>query len=311
MHKLCLIIPTKDRPFELEHLLNSIEVQSILPGQIIIVDGGNPGIKYLSDKFSELSVDYLQVLPPGLTRQRNAGLKIVKENIDLVGFLDDDVVLEKDCLSNMLNFWERAPDQLGGAGFNIVNITPSPKTWWAELLMSKSLRDKKSGSLLRNGRNVPYCPAKVTLETDWLCGGATVWKKEIFDKFEFDEWFASYGVVEDLDFSYRVRKYYKLAVVANARVQHIETGEKDYFFWAYIVTMNHIYFAYKHPDFSSLLCALSFFNEGIKCLMYGVLLRNKNYVYRGAGHIWAVIRRFFLGIHRVERQVKSSTPQTI
>lgn len=70
--ELCLIIPTKDRQSELERLLKSMEEQDILPDQIIIVDGGNPGIKWLIDKFPKLPIDYLQVLPPGLTRQYNA-----------------------------------------------------------------------------------------------------------------------------------------------------------------------------------------------------------------------------------------------
>lgn len=306
MHKLCLIVPTKDRPFELERLLKSMEGQDILPDQVIVVDGGNPGIKWLTDKFPRLAIDYLQVLPPGLTRQYNAGIRAVREDIDLVGMLDDDIILEKGCLSSMMNFWEKSADRLGGAGFNIVNAMVPKKRWWTSFISLTTEGNKRRGALLKSGRNVSYCPATFDLETEWLCSGATVWKKKIFNEYQFDEWFAGYGIVDDIDFSYRVSKNYKLAVVANARVQHLETGDKDYFFWAYVVTMNHIYLSFKHREFSQSLCALSFLNDGIKLLTYGILSRNKSSLYQGAGYIWAVLRRIFLGIHRVEKQVKPS-----
>ncbi len=308
MHKLCLVIPTKDRPFELERLLKSMEKQDILPDQIVIVDGGNPGIKWLADKFPELPIDYLQVLPPGLTRQYNAGIRSVREDINLVGMLDDDIVLEKGCLSSMLDFWEKSEDRMGGAGFNIVNAMVPKKRWWSRFISLSTEGNKRKGALLKSGRNVSYCPAAFDSETEWLCSGATVWRKEILDEFKFDEWFAGYGIVDDIDFSYRVSKDYKLAVVADAKVQHLETGNKDYFFWAYVVTMNHLYFSSKYKDLSQLLCAISFLNDGIKLLTYGILRLRKNSLYQGAGYIWAVLRRYILGIHRVKRQVKSGGP---
>ncbi|MCL4457681.1 MAG: glycosyltransferase [Nitrospirae bacterium] len=306
MHNLCLIIPTKDRPFELERLFNSIKTQSIRPVQIIVVDGGEPGVRCLVNNFPELSIDYLQVLPPGLTRQRNAGLRVVRDEIDLVGFLDDDIVLEPDCLKNMLIFWKSAENKIGGAGFNIIDAIPAQKPRWAEYLMRRYFRNKKPGSLLRNGRNIPYCPASTTSETEWLCGGATIWRKKVFKEFEYDEWFATYGIVEDIDFSYRVSRQYSLAIVADAQVKHIELPKKNQFLWAYVITMNNMYFSSKHRAFSQLSCAKSFFIEGLKCIAYGILLRDKNYIQRGIGHLWAVCRRFSCGLHRVERQVKSN-----
>ncbi len=306
MHNLCLIIPTKDRPLELERLFNSIDSQSIHPAQIIIVDGGDPGINWLMEKFPGLPIDYLQVLPPGLTRQRNAGLRIVRDDINLVGFLDDDIVLEPDCLKNMLAFWESTENKIGGAGFNIIDAIPTQKPRWAASLMHGYYRNKKPGSLLKSGRNIPYCPAVATIETEWLCGGATVWRREIFKKFEYDEWFATYGIVEDIDFSYRASMQYRLAVVADAKVRHMELPKKNHFLWAYVMAMNSIYFSYKHNFFSHSLCALTFLNEGIKCIVYGILVRNANYISRGGGYLWAVLRRLLLGLHRVERQVKSN-----
>jgi glycosyltransferase involved in cell wall biosynthesis len=304
MNKLCLIIPTKDRTFELQRLLNSIKTQDTLPAQIIIVDGGDPGIKGLVDKYAELSVDYLQILPPGLTRQRNAGLKKVKGDIDLVAFLDDDIVLEPGCLRNMLSFWQSAPDRVGGAGFNIIDYPPSGKPRWLEFIFSKYLKNKPYGALLRTGRNMPYCPAVATTKTDWLCGGATVWKRNIFKEFSYDEWFASYGIVEDIDFSHRVSRKFDLFVIADARLRHIETShKKNHYLLAYIVTMNHLYLAHKHDEFSYPLCLIYFFSNGIWSFIQGLFTFNKDNINKGAGHIFASLKGI-LGVERVIRQVK-------
>jgi len=304
MNSLCLIIPTKDRPDELERFLQSVLYQNVRPQQIIIVDGGDPGIRWLADKFPKLPIDYLQVLPPGLTRQRNAGLRVVKAEIDLIAFLDDDIVLEPECLERMLEFWEHAPENTGGAGFNIIDMPPSDKPRWLERLFAGFLKNRPTGALLKSGRNMPYCPAAVTAETEWLCGGATVWRSQIFREFNFDEWFASYGIVEDIDFSYRVSKLYKLFVVAEARLRHIETGQRNYYLQAYVVTMNHLYLAQKHDKFSYPLCVIYMMANGIRHFIYGLISQNKNTIRRGLGHMAASLKGSILGVSRVERQVK-------
>jgi len=58
------------------------------------------------------------------------------------------------------------------------------------------------------------------IETDWLCGGATIWRREVIDRFPYDEWFAGTGYLEDVDYSFNVRGKYRLALVAGARLAH-------------------------------------------------------------------------------------------
>ena len=306
MKKLCIIIPTKDRPFELERLFNSMVSQDVLPEQIVVVDGGEPGVRELTDKFSNLPIDYLQVLPPGLTRQRNAGLKIVRDDIDLIGFLDDDIVLQDGCLKNMLAFWDKAGDDVAGAGFNIIDHPPEGKPKWLEFLFKRYLKNKPAGALLKVGRNMTYCPAPATAETQWLCGGATVWRRNIYDTFDYDEWFAGYGIVEDVDFSYRVSKTNKLFVAADAQVRHIETPKKNHYLLAYIVTMNHLYVSKKHDELSYPLCILYFLINGVRCLISGLLHRNRTNREKGMGILNASLRGSIFGISRTKRQVKDS-----
>jgi hypothetical protein len=58
------------------------------------------------------------------------------------------------------------------------------------------------------------------LHVDWLPSGAVVWRSEILRTCRFDEFYNGYSYLEDLDFSYRVRRRWRLAVVADARYYH-------------------------------------------------------------------------------------------
>lgn len=303
--RLCFIIPTKDRPFEIERLFNSISIQEVLPSQILVVDGGEPGIKDIVEKFSHLPINYMQVLPPGLTRQRNAGLDAVHKDIDLVGFLDDDIVLEPRCIKNMLDFWTQAPSDTGGAGLNIIDNTyPNKPAWFFKFFF---IRNNNPGQILKSGRNVPYSPAQGTHNVQWLCGGATVWLKDVFKKFTFDEWYSAWGIGDDVDFSYRVGREYSFMVVADAKVRHIETGippERQYL-RAYIATMNNMHFAQKHSGFSKILSAWSFLGQGFAFIIQGLIKINKADFKRGLGYCAAALRGLLLGVKQVDRQVKN------
>jgi GT2 family glycosyltransferase len=65
----------------------------------------------------------------------------------------------------------------------------------------------------------------VNLESDlfseFLCGGATVWRRDILESYSFDESFRGYALWEDVDYSLRVSEKWKLLVIADAKVLHL------------------------------------------------------------------------------------------
>jgi GT2 family glycosyltransferase len=203
-------------------MLKSLVAQSYKPDQIIIVDGSGDPVKDVLKEFSTLPIDYVRCIPPSAARQRNIGIKAVAPDINLIGFLDDDTVLEADSLEKMMEFWEKASDDLGGAAFNMVNHPPLYASWLKSLPLTEKLGlySKDRGKVLSSGFHtmIGYIPE--TTFVQWLPTGATVWKKKIFEKFKFDEWFEGYSYLEDLDFSYQIGKEYRLAVVANAEYYH-------------------------------------------------------------------------------------------
>ena len=217
MQKMAFVVPTKDRPADLRVLLNSVKRQTLKPTQLIVVDGSNPDIRFVVDEFPELNIDYVRVFPPSLSEQRNVGMQHLRGDITLAGYLDDDIELESNAIEEMLAFWERSPADLGGAAFNITN-TPKPNVVKVMFRQWLGLDCIQPGKVLPSGFTSTLDWQQSDIKPDWLCGGATVWRREIVNQYSFDEWFQGTGYLEDLDFSFNVRGKYRLALVERARI---------------------------------------------------------------------------------------------
>src|SRR5690606_5640688 len=101
-------------------LLISIQQQTLLPNQIIIVDGSldNQTKNLLSKQhFENLEYYLVQKKDRGLTRQRNFGLAKVQESSDVICFLDDDTVLDPDYFRNLLATYTEFPAAVGVGGY--------------------------------------------------------------------------------------------------------------------------------------------------------------------------------------------------
>jgi hypothetical protein len=212
------------------------------------------------DEFAGLNLEYVRVYPPSLSEQRNAGMQRLHRSITLAGYLDDDLVLEDGAMEAMLSFWESVSEDVGGAAFNIVTDRRPKGTPFKSFFL---LDNAKRGAVLRSGYQTMICPVEVTTYTQWLFGGATIWRSNVIDEFSYDEWYYGTGYGEDLDYSYRVGKKYKLAVVGDARVQHFSPPiRKEINFvlgkWQMI---NRMYFVKKNQDLSVPLCYWTLFGQ--------------------------------------------------
>jgi glycosyltransferase involved in cell wall biosynthesis len=250
---MALVVPTKDRPEDLRRMLNSVKAQSVHPEEIVIVDGSEAPAKDLREEISDLNIKYIRVYPPSLSKQRNAGMAAVDPSVTLAGYLDDDLVLEPGAIEAMLRFWENAPEDVGGARFNIID-EGVPRAIWVKSLFL--LESRKRGSILPSGYHTSIGPVLEDTYVRWLSGGVTVWRKRVIDEFSYDEWFQGTGYLEDVDYSYMVGKKYKLAVVADGRVRHFShpvRSESNYLLGKW-QAINRMYFVKKHQEFWLPLC---------------------------------------------------------
>ena len=282
--KLAIVIPTKDRPDELNRLLESISIQEIKPIQIVVVDGGDMPVENLLKKFSVLNMDYVRSIPPSLTVQRNVGIKRVRDEATLVGFLDDDIILEDESLKNMIKFWETAPKDTAGAAFNNINETFNKPGFIEKIFFVNA---EKPGRILRSGFQSRPCPIEEDMEVEWLAGFGMVFRRSIFNEFTFDEQFRGYARYEDVDFSYRVGRKYKIFVVRKATVKHLNRLENIQFSFSLgkMQIINRLYFVKKNPELSVLLWCWASLGLFLNNVVKGLLGYEQRYSLRAKGNI--------------------------
>jgi glycosyltransferase involved in cell wall biosynthesis len=288
-HKIALVVATKDRPAELERLLLSLAGQERRPDEIIIVDGSAAGVAAVLDRpgLSVLSMRYARCLPPSAARQRNRGIALVRSDIDLIGFLDDDAVLAPGAMARMMDFWESAGPEIGGAQFNMTNHPPVFAAGLKRLpfVAALGLYSGEPGAVLPSGFQVMVGPVTETIFVRWLGSTASIWRRPIFASAAFDEWFRGYSYLEDLDFSYRVGKRYRLAVVAGADYEHLQApgGRGGGFRFGYREAVNRLYFVNKYPELSKIRCFLTLSLRLAISLILAGRERKAYYLARAAG----------------------------
>ncbi|MBU2541449.1 MAG: glycosyltransferase [Candidatus Omnitrophica bacterium] len=297
--KLAIIIPTKDRPDKLNQLLKSISQQDIKPSQVIIIDGSILSITGVLKEFPDLEIDYIKAIG-SLTTKRNIGIKKLKDEITLVIFFDDDIILEKDSFRKMLDFWLGTSENTAGASFNIISqICRKPSLLEKVFVVNTDI----PGKILRSGFQTKFYSLDKTREVNWLFGGATVWRKWLFEKLQFDERFSDYGLFEDVDFSYRAGKEYRLFVVADAKVRHNSESEKidESFKFGKMQFENRLYFVKKNPELSIPLCYWALSGLFLNNILKGIVGRDSRYINRAKGNIAGFISNLTELFHQRER----------
>lgn len=295
---ISIIIPTMDRPREISGLLKSIQTQTYKPDQLIIVDAGREAVEKVTYEFPLLNIDYLRSNRPGLTRQKNDGISALKPEITLVAYLDDDIILEPDALEQMLSFWDNALDNTGGASFNIVNNITGQLNIYTKCFMLSGAK----GKLLRSGFNVIYSPVVENVYVDWLCGGATVWRRNIVEEYKFDEWLVGYGHNDDIDYSVRVGKRYGFAIIAKAKLYHFPKPLEiqDNYLFGKSAIFNRYYVVGKHACFSKPCFYWATFGQILAGLFRGIIRKEKSKLIRMLGYISALVSIWLGKLERID-----------
>ncbi|RHX90860.1 glycosyltransferase family 2 protein [Leptospira stimsonii] len=215
---LCVLTPTKDRPNKIVNLLNSLTKQTAPVGRIIVVASGQD-IRDVVEKYSkQLPLEYYFCEPPGQVRQRKLGVSKLDSRTKLVATLDDDIVLEPDAIERIVQFWNVIEPETAGVGFNIVNIAGHKFSFFKSLFYCDS---KFPGLVLESGFPTSITDVKENVRTEWLNGGATIWRQDILiENIHKKDLNAKWAPCEDLIFSYPIGKLFPLYVCADSRVIH-------------------------------------------------------------------------------------------
>lgn len=266
------------RPKPILDLLESVKGQTLYPDEILIIDGSlNYETKKVLEDNRYKNVHYFLVAPEhrGLTKQRNYGIERVGSAIEIVCFLDDDIVLENDYFEKLLQTYQIHPEALGVGGYisneinwNFVgdNYKPAINEFyfdgWKRKESSRFILRKKLGldsdsppgysSMFSHGRSVGFLPPSGKIyEVEMLMGGVSSFRKRIFDSLQFSIYFEGYGLYEDADFTLRVAKQGKLYLNTAAQLHHFhnESGRPNQYQYGKMVVRNGWYvWRIKNPN---------------------------------------------------------------
>ena len=218
---MSVVLPTKNRPHDLDNALNSISKQSRLPNEFVIVDQSADNqsiqvVKSIMSQYKQIKLTYIHDPKiSGLVDAKGVGVK--HTTADIVCFLEDDVVLEADYLKQIeLGFFNN-PNMIGCSGV----ITNPPKViflykFFFVIFHQGIFKDK------RIDVNENYSGfGNRLIESDMISGGVSAWRREVFDKVEFDV-ANGFHMFEDIDFSTRVARHFgnRLFINPNARLAH-------------------------------------------------------------------------------------------
>lgn len=226
-----VIVCSRNRLEFLIRFTESLYSQNLLPDEYIIVDSSDQPINRNNRYKTEIErkkpngtiLKYFHTTP-GLTFQRNFGVSKAKG--DIIFFFDDDIVLEKNYIKEIMNVFNKNPEYYAGMG-NIVSFeNPSFFTLFKENLrgffgLNRSYGDGKF--YLSGFPKHPY-GKKEFMDTQVLGGGLTAYRKVVFEEFSFDENVTGYSFMEDVDFSRRVSYKYKCFYQPSARCEHLHAN---------------------------------------------------------------------------------------
>jgi GT2 family glycosyltransferase len=299
-HKLAIVIPTIGRYAELRRMLTSLAQQSRLPERVLIVGEGD-GNTEIAREFPQLHTEFISLPGSSICDARNRGAQAADADIDLIAFMDDDIVLEPQAVQALMRFWDQAPRDLGGTACNLVNY-PSLDAWRLKTLRLTSrlgLYDSRKGVVLRSGVHTMMPAIHENIYVQWLPTYAVVYSREVLAEFHFDEWFESYSYLEDLDFSYRIGMKYKLAVVADARFYHYpsEVGRPSPYLFGKKEVLNRLHFVSKHPELSRPLCWSALCIRTLMSVFLGITRFDGHYFQRVAGNVTGFVKGWLISVN--------------
>jgi len=298
MDNVSVVIPTRNRPENIEKLLNSVLKQTTNPKEVIIVDDSDDlKTKSLYHKMETtfLCKNILLKYTRGREKNssigaaRNIGVEQAKGSVIL--FADDDVILDRHGIEQILNCYRRHPDALGVSGYisyfgrvdffsNPSSIFPGFRSFLFNAfrkVFSLPHMEKGKQRILHSGHvTFPYMLTEES-NVDWMSGIFSSYKAEVLRFFKFDERLIKYSLWEDVDLPSRVTRRYpnSLYMTPFAKAVHEKSpfARRSARLLTYTLVGYHIYFFFKDMP-QNLLNRLAFAWSWVGMFLMRLCLRD-------------------------------------
>lgn len=217
-----LILCTRNRAQQIRSRLENFRHFSILPSVILIVDSSESGdtrkiVEEAAQHYSR-PVLYLHA-SPGLPHQRNIGVRWIRKmysEIDLIHFLDDDIIPDSDYFSRIRQICSDFPNVIAVGGFD---SELNPKLHRSLIRRIVGIGSKRCGVILPSGVAIPAYPRDDIEKSEWLVGGMQSVRARAFEHVQFDASLRMYG--EDIDFYLRLNILGDVVCSRNLPIKHL------------------------------------------------------------------------------------------
>jgi glycosyltransferase involved in cell wall biosynthesis len=232
--KISVVTPTLRRPTEIRDLLANLNQQSLLPFEIIIVDGAPDDEKdtetIVPNISNTLRFDCRYIRYRGGTAiQRNIGIEAATG--EFIAFIDDDIRLEPDFFKILVEIFHEDKDKkIGGISGYPVNdhFSPSQHTrwkWYKRLRLFTTYDpgsyDFDSGVPININLQPPFSGLR---RIELMPASNALWRRDVLEEgLRFDVFFKDFGVAEDYCFSLKAGRNWQLLQCGNARCQHLRS----------------------------------------------------------------------------------------
>jgi GT2 family glycosyltransferase len=221
------IVPTRHRSAPLRRTLESLAQQSVQPVEMIVVDGSEDN---LTEQLCHSSITglgtiikYYQATKIGAATQRNQAIAHATQAV--VWLMDDDILLEPDCLLRLWNALH-CDASIGGVNAMISNqryLPPGRISRTLFQLLHGQTEASYAGKCIGPALNLlpedrEDLPEVVPVE--WLNTTCTLYRREALPNPLFSSNFVGYSLMEDVTLSLTVGKAWQLANARTARIFH-------------------------------------------------------------------------------------------
>ncbi len=225
--RVSVVIPTYNRTEDLGVCLDSLLAQIVMPYEIFVIDNAsNDNTENLTRSRKEsfikegCSLNYMPNPKNSLTVARNLGAK--QTSGDIVTFLDDDVILGSEYVSETCKVYKEYPEALGVQGYIIPDHSRlNLRDFLYKIFYLYHLEHNGCRTLPSVSATYPIALDRV-MKCEWLSGANHSYRRRVLKEFNYDENLIKYSEGEDLESSHRVYSRYPgtLFITPFAKLQH-------------------------------------------------------------------------------------------
>ena len=319
MLTLSVIIPTFNRNDLLSATLQSLLNQSRKPDVVLVIDNSLCGnaettVKDVVGTFFENKIKLLYKESPVNSGSiaRDIGARVVKT--DLVAFLDDDVQLDGDYYERVVDFFSLNDEALACQGYDKSCFGSFDKnnSNWKNYIIYLLERFFQTSTFFEHGKarvlpslcvTTPSPNTKTSVTAEWVSTCAGVFKRTVFEEFEFENRFMKYSWNEYLDLSYQIFKrhpgslfHLMDAFYTDAQTEAGRIPPRELY---YMSEVYDYYLFKKHFDMN-LLNVFIF----LKCKVGRAFLRVAKLISRNQTSLTAVFHIFYASVYPFYLSVK-------